>query len=46
MVWSQFSIIEILGVNFDNNWDKISEDTIKKHIWNRERLSVRGKKSS
>ena len=37
MVWSQFSIIEILGVNFgnsilDNNWDKISEDTIKKHI--------------
>ena len=37
MEWSQFSI-KILGVNFGNsifdnsNWDKISEDVIKKSI--------------
>ena len=50
MEWSQFSI-KILAVNFGisildtSNWDKISKVIIKKdQIWNRVRLSFRGKK--
>ena len=50
MIWSNFSI-KILGINFDNfisensNWDKIKDNITKKiHIWNRVRLSLRGKK--
>ena len=50
MIWSNFSI-KILGINFDNfvqdnsNWDKIRDNIAKKiHMWNRVRLSLRGKK--
>ena len=50
MIWSNFSI-KILGINFDNfisdnsNWEKIKDNIAKKiHIWNRVRLSLRGKK--
>ena len=50
MIWSNFSI-KILGINFDNfisdnsNWDKIVNNIAKKiHIWNRVRLSLRGRK--
>ena len=50
MVWSNLSI-KILGINFgnftlDNSiWDKISENITKKiHLWNRVRLSLRGRK--
>ena len=50
MVWSNFSI-KILSINFDNfisdnsNWEKIKDNIAKKiHIWNRVRLSLKGKK--
>ena len=50
MIWSNFSV-KILGLNFDNfipdnsNWDKIKDNIAKKiHMWNRVRLSLRGKK--
>ena len=50
MIWSNFSV-KILGIKFDNfvsdnsNWDKIRDNTAKKiHMWNRVRLSLRGKK--
>ena len=50
MEWSNFSI-KIFGINFDNfisdntNWDKISVNIAKRiHVWNRVRLSLRGKK--
>ena len=50
MILSNFSI-KILGINFDNfisdnsNWDKIVDNIAKKiHIWNRVRLSLRGRK--
>ena len=50
MAWSNFSI-KILGITFDNavpdnsNWDKISANIAKRiHIWNRVRLSLRGRK--
>ena len=49
MAWSNFSI-KILGITFDNfvpdnsNWDKISANIAKRiHIWNRVRLSLRGR---
>ena len=49
MAWSHFSI-KILGITFDNfvpdnsNWDKISANIAKRiHIWNRVRLSLRGR---
>ena len=48
--WAQF-FIKILGANFGNyildnsNLDKIIEGRIKKiHIWNRVRISLKGKK--
>ena len=50
MAWSNFSI-KILDITFDNfvphtsNWDKISANIAKRiHIWNRVRLSLRGRK--
>ena len=50
MIWSNFSI-KILGINFHNfisdnsNWEKIKDNIAKKiHIWNRVRLSLKGKK--
>ena len=50
MIWSNFSI-KILGINFENfvqdnsNWEKIRDNTAKKiQMWNRVRLSLRGKK--
>ena len=50
IAWSNFSI-KILGITFDNtvsdnsNWDKISANIAKRiHIWNRVRLSLRGRK--
>ena len=49
MAWSNFSF-KILGITFDNavpdnsNWDKISANIAKRiHIWNRVRLSLRGR---
>ena len=51
MAWSNFSI-KILGITFDSFtpdnsiWDKISANTAKRiHIWNRVRLSLRGRRT-
>ena len=50
MAWSNFSI-KILRIHFDNsipdnsNWNKISANIAKRiHVWNRVRLSLRGRK--